>query len=550
MANLKQMINDFVDNEFSTTSKKEQSLLKVLSLKKIFSLPYYKDMYYATSIGIKKDNTAVFATNHYELGDGDYFAVMHNTFDKYLDYSDFDDLKKHLVEPAIVSRLERFLFIAKNYSHTLNEYSNKIIEAHKGDNEFLSTLNSFKHIIPEYKELFFNDIVNRSLWSKGIESITSYLCKNETYTSYSGGDSFDLEYIDKKWLSEKEKRDTSILKSESLFENIDNYYQKYIEKIIKIEQYIEKEKPYLFKTPLKQLIEFSYFETKGEINDDGHSDFVLQNNLGVSPDVLKNNGISISDVYKLEPKKEKYGYQTLQETVIKHMLKKEDDISEILPSRFYGLDFLNASSLKPSSNSTSYIIAKANDDIVGFLSFNSTDTEGTSVIKNIGYVCIKDNFRGTGLVEKIYEKLACICVDNGNIIVNSHYTEQGREKLPRLKQRIREKYSDFLMIDTDLGSWKNIEPEQYHLMNSIKNFNEYFRSNLLIQQRDNPESLKNNIKSITKLHRDSMNYINNHKRAFSHDDFGIINIVRERLNKKQKEKLNSLTSTSNIRYKI
>lgn len=106
------------------------------------------------------------------------------------------------------------------------------------------------------------------------------------------------------------------------------------------------------------------------------------------------------------------------------------------------------------------------------------------------------------------------------------------------------------MIDTDLGSWKNIEPEQYHLMNSIKNFNEYFRSNLLIQQRDNPEFLKNNIKSITKLHSDSMNYINNHKRAFSHDDFGIINIVRERFNKKQKEKLNSLTSTSNIRYKI
>ena len=237
MSNLKEMINSFVDSQFSESSPAEKSLLKILSLKKVFSNPYYKNMYYGTSVGIKKNRTTVFITNEYDLDSGDFPALMHNTVDSYPDHSKFDSIKKYLVNSDIKSRIDNFIFISKNYSSNIDQYTDKLIEAQKGDGEFLSTLNSFKYIIPEYKSLFFNEHIKLALHKKGVSDITSKLCKNETYISYSFS-SFNPEVADRIWSNKKQDRELSIAKLESHFEDINVYYKKYEKKLAIIDNYL------------------------------------------------------------------------------------------------------------------------------------------------------------------------------------------------------------------------------------------------------------------------------------------------------------------------
>lgn len=543
MSNLKEMINSFVDSQFSESSPAEKSLLKILSLKKVFSNPYYKNMYYGTSVGIKKNRTTVFITNEYDLDSGDFPALMHNTVDSYPDHSKFDSIKKYLVNSDIKSRIDNFIFISKNYSSNIDQYTDKLIEAQKGDGEFLSTLNSFKYIIPEYKSLFFNEHIKLALNKKGVSDITSKLCKNETYISYSFS-SFNPEVADRIWSNKKQDRELSIAKLESHFEDINVYYKKYEKKLAIIDDYLIQQKPYLFKNSSEQQIDFSYYQARYDADGAG---ITLQKDFCFSEDMLTHNDISISDIYSVKPDKNKY--ETFKEVFFEHLTKKDDDISDFLPSRFYGLDFLNDNALHPSSKSQSCIIAKANNDIVGLVSFDSTDSEGTSVLKNIGYVCIKDNFRGTGLVEKIYDKLASLFVDNNNILVNSHYTDQGRYKLPKVKDRIRSKYPDFLMLDTDIVSPKGTNMAERCAISSKKFFNEHFRFSLIEQEQNNPEGLKKSIKDISKLHYESMKYIEDNKEAFSLYDFETLLGARSKFLIEQKDKLNTLVNRPHTRYK-
>lgn len=543
MSNLKEMINSFVDSQFSESSPAEKSLLKILSLKKVFSNPYYKNMYYGTSVGIKKNRTTVFITNEYNLDSGDFPALMHNTVDSYPDHSKFDSIKKYLVNSDIKSRIDNFIFISKNYSSNIEQYTDKLIEAQKGDGEFLSTLNSFKYIIPEYKSLFFNEHIKLALNKKGVSDITSKLCKNETYISYSFS-SFNPEVADRIWSNKKQDRELSIAKLESHFEDINVYYKKYEKKLAIIDDYLIQQKPYLFKNSSEQQIDFSYYQARYDADGAG---ITLQKDFCFSEDMLTHNDISISDIYSVKPDKNKY--ETFKEVFFEHLTKKDDDISDFLPSRFYGLDFLNDNALHPSSKSQSCIIAKANNDIVGLVSFDSTDSEGISVLKNIGYICIKDNFRGTGLVEKIYDKLASLFVDNNNIFVNSHYTDQGRDKLPKVKDRIRSKYPDFLMLDTDLPSVKGENKIERCTISSKKFFNEHFRFALIEQEQKNPEGLKKSVKDIAQLHHESMKYIEDNKEVFSHYDFETLLEARGKFLIEQKDKLNTLVNRPHSKYK-
>lgn len=543
MSNLKEMINSFVDSQFSESSPAEKSLLKILSLKKVFSNPYYKNMYYGTSVGIKKNRTTVFITNEYDLDSGDFPALMHNTVDSYPDHSKFDSIKKYLVNSDIKSRIDNFIFISKNYSSNIDQYTDKLIEAQKGDGEFLSTLNSFKYIIPEYKSLFFNEHIKLALHKKGVSDITSKLCKNETYISYSFS-SFNPEVADRIWSDKKQDRELSIAKLESHFEDINVYYKKYEKKLAIIDDYLMNEKPYLFETSSEQQIDFSYYQARYDADGAG---ITLQKDFCFSEDMLTHNDISISDIYSVKPDKNKY--ETFKEVFFEHLTKKDDDISDFLPSRFYGLDFLNDNALHPSSKSQSCIIAKANNNIVGLVSFDSTDSEGISVLKNIGYICIKDNFRGTGLVEKIYDKLASLFVDNNNILVNSHYTDQGRDKLPKVKDRIRSKHPDFLMLDTDIPSVKGENKIERCTISSKKFFNEHFRFALIEQEQKNPEGLKKSVKDIAQLHHESMKYIEDNKEAFSLYDFETLLGARNKFLIEQKDKLNNLVNKPQIKYK-
>ena len=68
MNTLKNMINNFIEQAFIDLSFTDKTLLINLSLKSIFSLPYYKNTYYISSIAIKNNHESSFLLNEYDAG--------------------------------------------------------------------------------------------------------------------------------------------------------------------------------------------------------------------------------------------------------------------------------------------------------------------------------------------------------------------------------------------------------------------------------------------------------------------------------------------------
>jgi len=511
MSNLKQLINNFVDDNFIAFSASEKSLLKCLALKKTFELPYCKDIYYASSLAVKNDGFTEFATNEYNLGSDTIQPYLHSFDYPYPDQDDFQNVEKYLVSPAICSRLNTFIDIVKNHSETIGEYTDKIVEAHKGDPEFISTLKSFNRLIPDYDYLFFNDNTNYIFKHNDVSPIDSQLCKNESSISFSRLNVFIPEKIAEDWENHKNERFEAITKMSSSFEDISNVYFSYKQNLDIILNHIKTEKPYLFENTASQSISFSYYETEGDIEGNGYKDFALSKDYCIDESILAKNDVSISDIYTLKPDKEKY--ETLEEVVFNSLFKKDDDISEYLGNSFYGLTFFNKNALRSSKIKKSYLLAKANDDVVGFISFNSLDAHGESIIKDIGYVCVKDNFRGTGLTEKLYDKLACLISQNGNVLTNDRYTDEGSLKLPRLKNRVRSKHPELLMIDLEPGQWQNATKSEIAILDLKSNVNSSLRD-MLISFSAQPDKLKYLLGDIAKLHKEKMDYIDNNTNSF------------------------------------
>ena len=511
MSNLKQLISHFVDNHFTDSSASEKSLLKCLALKKTFELPYYKDIYYASSLAIKNDGSTEFATNEYNLGSDTIQPYLHSFDYPYPDQDDFKNVEKYLVSPAVCSRLNTFVDIVKNHSNTIEEYTDKIIEAYKGDSEFISTLKSFNVLIPDYDYLFFNDDTNYLFKHNNVSPIDSQLCKNETSISFSRLNAFLPDKINANWEKHKDERFEAIAKMSKSFEDISNSYYSHKKELDIILGYIKTEKSYLFESIASQAITFSYYETEGDIEGNGYKDFTLSQDYCIDKSILAKHDVSISDVYTLKPDKEKY--ETLNEVVFKHLFKKDDDISEYLRNSFYGLTFFNENALRSSKLKKSYLLAKANDDVVGFISFHSLDAQGESIVKDIGYVSVKDNFRGTGLTEKLYDKLACLISENGNVLTNDRYTDEGSLKLPRLKNRVRAKHPELLMIDLELGQWQNSTKSEIAILDLKAHVNAELRE-ALISFSQQPDKLKPLLGKIALLHKEKMDYIDNNSEMF------------------------------------
>lgn len=546
MPTLKTLIHDYVEENFSQTSYEQKSLLKMLSLKKILSNSYYKDLYYTTSIAIKNDKQFNFVINEYDIGSRIINKSLFEIDNDIPDINGFYNVQKYLVNKEVSSRINTFIEINKLYSDNIHNYVEKIIEAQKGDDEFLNTVYSFQYLIPQYETLFFNENVNKLMEFNGLKDTTSILCKNTFPIVSYDRHIFEWDLINIEWKSKKQDRDIAINKTLNLFENIDLYYDKHNKEISMILDFIKCEKEYLFKNTNEQIINFSYYEVKGNYENDRYS-FKLQDKLNISKDILDKNNIFISDLYSLNIEPDEY--KSLKQTIMNELMKKEDDISPYIKSRYYGLDFLNLESMQDSPYAKSYILAKVNNDVVGFISYKSTDAEGLSAFKTIEYVCVKDNFRSTGLSEKLYDKLASILEENGNLLTNSHYTEQGRIKLPRLKQRIRDKHPEFLMIDTDLGYSEDLTPKEQKIMDIKSYFNESFCIDLKTLEKKNPELFKTKIKDIAKLYNDSIRYIDNHKKAFTHEDRAISQTIRSRFMIKQKDLLLKILKSSKVDYK-
>lgn len=545
MDTLKNTINDFIEKNFRDLSFTDKTLLSNLSLKSVFSLPYYKNTYYISSIAIKNNSESSFLLNEYDIGSRIIDRALFDIKEDVPDRNELFNINKYLVDKSVFSRINTFMEINKSSFNDIYNYVDKIIEAQKGDNEFLNTLYSFQYLIPKYDTLFFNNDVKKLLEFNGVKDINSTLCKN-TFSTFNDDNTYYWDNIKEQWKDKETERQAALHKMLAMTNDINVYYDKHKNEVQQVIEYLKMQKKHLFKNTNEQNIQFSYYEVKGNYENDTY-EFKLQDKLNIRQDILSNNDITISDIYSIKHNHD--SHLTFKETIMNDLMKKDDDLSPYIKSHFYGLDFLNPESMLDGPYAKSYILAKVNNDIVGFISFKSTDSEGLSTFKTIEYVCVKENFRGTGLSEKLYDKLSSILEVNGNILTNSHYTEQGRVKLPRLKQRIREKHPNFLMIDTDLGYSEDLTPKEQKIMDIKSYFNESFCFDLKALEKKNPELFKTKIKDIAKLYNDSIRYIDNHQKAFTHSDRVISKTIQSKFMSRQKERLCTILETPNVNYK-
>lgn len=549
MSDLKELITSYTSDNMLNIPENEKELIELLALKKIFSQPYYKNDYYASAIAIDINNKSYFSTNEYHLPPRFTGKRHYSLHDDEPEYYGVDDIKTHLVDPSVFSRLEVFIDIAKNSSDNVEQYIEKLTNAYKGDNEFLNVIHSFSHLIPNY-ELFFNEDIKK-IFKLDVSEISSSLCKNEISFSFFDNPSSDPSFIDnvnKKWRSEANLREKSLLLALESFENIATYYSEYNNEVEKLIKYIKENKPFIFKEANLADVKFSFYEVKGNKDDIFNKKFLLEEDFCINKDIMKNHNISISNVYSFKPEPE--SYKTIKSFVLEYLTKKDNDISENIPCKFFGLDFLDEQSLCASTNNKMVILAEANDDIVGYISFKSTGNDNTSFLKKVEYVCVKNNFRGTGLTEELYTKMCGVLNDNGNILGNSMYTKQGKYKLPRLKNRVRNKFPQFIMIDADIGDLSYLSKDEKEIALLKKDINSEIISRLEYLQTNEADSIRNNINQLKELYNNTMHYIDNNQSKFLSDGktFNHINNKME-LEKNIVESLSNLISSKKNKMK-
>lgn len=520
MLTLKELIIESIDQQFPSMKKKEKSLLGHLALKKVLNSDYYRGNYYISSVALMDNKDVYIGLNACELGSDNKRKSLYSLYNDYdnaasgYDYYDAPKVIKRLVEPDVYSRLDAFISIVRS-SNDINTYTDKIVEAHKGDPDFLPTIKSFSYLFDNMDSLMSKEI--KSLLNhKGIEDMTSTLCKNSFIFSdrfFGRTKDVDNEIIltlDYKWKNDTESRAQSLDKAQEQFSDISEYYHKYDKKLSTVIDSVKEQRPFLFETPSISDISFTYFETKA-IRQGESKQFKLEQDFAINPEILKSHGIEKSFLYDIPLNKDDpYQYR---DNVLHSILNKNNDISNSLNNKFFGLDFLNENIVEASRNNSFYILATANNETVGFFSFRSAKEDSKSLFKNIDYICIKDNYRSLGLAETFYDKAISVLQENGNILANSCYTKQGKEKLPRLKQKMREKYPDFLMIDTELGTTSHLTSDEKDLLIKEHEFNKDFMERIrYFEQEGFPINEKAD--QIKSFYKESIQHIRENKEHF------------------------------------
>lgn len=511
MSDLKELIKNYTLENMGYIPENERKLVELLALKKIFSEPYYKNDYYATSIAIDINGESYFSTNEYHLLSKFIGKRHYSLHDDEPEYYGVDDIKKHLIDSSISSRLEIFIDIVKNNPDNIEKYVDNLTKAYKGDNEFLNVIHSFNYLIPNY-ELFFNEDIKK-IFKFDVSEITSSLCKNTFSFSIFNDPQNEQDFVDKVnnvWKSQAHLREKAL--SLPLFEDISSYYNKYDNDVGKIIKYIKNIKPFIFKEAEISDVKFYFYEVKSDTKSFLSKEFLLERDFCISEEIMKKHDIHMSNVYSF--KEEPQSYKMIKDFVFEYLTRKNNDISENISCKFFGLDFLDEKSLEASTNNKMVILAQANDDIVGYISFKSTGNNKKSLLKKIEYVCVKNNFRGSGLTEELYTKMCGILNDNNNILSNSMYTQQGKYKLPRLKERVRKKFPDFLMIDTDMGNDSHLSKNEKEIASFKQDVNSDFISRLEYLLTDSANRLDNKSEMLKKLYKDTISYIDKNPSKF------------------------------------
>lgn len=530
MTTLKHLIIKNINEQFKSMDKKEKTILSSLAFLKISNGEYYNKQYYSNSLAILKNKYGAVHTNYSNdpvTGKTFFKRSLYSLHDEY-DYPNFEQVDKvqhYFIKPEIQETLNSFYKIVKE-SNNIEQYVDKIIEKQNIDKQFLSTLYSFDYLFENFENELFGKNVQYLFKEKSIENNISSDLFHNRFTLYSNHS--DIKYnekLDEQWINNKLNRDKIIKNGINKTKNINNMFDLYEKELNLISENIFLLKPHLKEKPNINNVEYFYFElTPGE-----YSYGEVELNLDINVNVLKKHGLKNPDF-----KNNKY------EEVEKFFFNKENDLSNYFKENYYGLDYLNDESLRCTHNNRSYIVAKYNNETIGVFSFSSPQYDKSSCIKRINNICIKNNFRGFGIAEKFYDLTAKIIIDSDKILYNSMYSEQGRVKLPNLKERVKNKNPDFFMFETDIGISDN------KVLKYICNFNKDFLIEISGIEKLEPQKFKKNIKKIKNIYDNSIEYIKNNQDKLINSDkyenqFDFLNARNVFLNDSM-EKINGLFS--------
>lgn len=504
MSDLKKMISDFVQTNYSEISNKEKNLLNKVALVKILRLDYYKNRYNTVSIATFNKKDYFCTTNSYDLiSSSNIDAKMHMDNGSYsLDSEDYDSMKEIIISHDIFNRITKFKDII-HQSTSQKEYVDVLSQEHIKDPDFIPTIFSFSFLFKDFNYNFFDDSIKALLNKENITDIISENLKKEVYLTsqidWKNLNSDTINNFKRKWNDNHHSRIDSIEKGYKKLSNIQKYEKKYNKKIKSIIEYISQEKVFLFKPVNIQDVSFHYYEISNNNEDAGWNEgkkFFLKQDLEFDEHILNKHGIDKSEIYKIDFNNT-IDYQEMKNLIRPYIINYDNELNNSFKGAFYGLDYID-SAIKGNICERSYIIAKYHNETVGMISFRSEENINQSVVKNIEYVCVKDSFRGTGLASVLYQKLANIFIDNNKILINSMYSKQGSIKLPRLKEEIRNKNPSFLFIDKDIG--KNQDNQDFNRI-FLREFNNYFIDKILYIERKKEFHLNDCVSFLNNFYR-------------------------------------------------
>lgn len=540
--NLKKLIINTVEDNFPSLTEKKKDLLSHLVFINILSNEYYNNRYYTASlVSLKKGLSGIHTNEYNNVSNHTIYSCIHNIKDEY-DYPDYDfsldDIKKNYIFSDVYKRIEKLQDITF-YSNNVFEYVESLKNEQLANSNFIPVLDSYSYLINDFDKLFLNNGI-KYLMDMG--NVQSDLCKNEVYLTPSYDYKKDVDnlsdIINKEWLDNKEKALRELDACFSKIDTIENFTNKNKNAVFKILEKIYEIKPFLNQKTKDQAIEYFYFETSKAKE---YHDFSIEKNMCFPIELLNNLNIQIAPFYN------KIDDEDFQDHVLEYFLTQENELTSYFKNRFYGLDYLNDYNLRTNSHNQSYIIAKCNNETVGFISFDSLENNNKSILKDISYVCVKDNFRGFGIVNNFYDKIAKLFIANNNILSNSMYSEQGKYKLPKLKQRIREQNPDFLMIDTAYEIYVDEEfQDNKQLISFIQDFNTSFIRNL----KNNDENINpENVPAIRNIYKQALHKIYDDSHLYQQMDFMEFFNLKENTFKEINQIVNSLPKSKN-KFKI
>ena len=164
--------------------------------------------------------------------------------------------------------------------------------------------------------------------------------------------------------------------------------------------------------------------------------------------------------------------------------------------------YVKENELKASSDyDQCFIVAKNKEkETVGLLKINKLKSQNKCY--NISEISIKHNYRNIGLAKMFYEKLAELSIKNELIIFNRRYSKEGKKYLPKMKQSVCDKHSEFMLINTDYGEVY----ENEKLNEDIKMFNIFIEQD--IKNLDQKKTIS--LKKIKLIYNESIKRIKKH----------------------------------------